>query len=68
MFETMTTRELKRRALSGIARNDNSDGAATYLIKLPKLKRISELRKSAIVESRTRCGTEEFRSPNHHRR
>src|SRR5262249_27657428 len=32
LFETMTTRELKRRALSGIARSDNSDAAATYVI------------------------------------
>ena len=29
LFETMTARELKRRALSGIARNDNHDGAAS---------------------------------------
>ena len=34
LFETMTARELKRRALTGIARNDNSDAAATYLIRV----------------------------------
>jgi len=28
LYESMTSRELKRRALSGIARNDNRDGAA----------------------------------------
>ena len=49
LFETMTTRELKRRALSGIARNDNSDGAATYLIKVAETEKDLELRKSAIV-------------------
>jgi HEAT repeats len=49
MFETMTTRELKRRALSGIARNDNSDGAATYLIKVAETEKDLELRKSAIA-------------------
>jgi hypothetical protein len=48
LFETMTTRELKRRALSGIARNDNSDGAATYLIKVAEAEKDLELRKSAI--------------------
>ena len=30
MYETMPSRELKRRALYGIARSDNRDGAATY--------------------------------------
>ena len=49
LFETMTTRELKRRALSGIARNDNSDGAATYLIRVAEAEKDLELRKSAIV-------------------
>ena len=32
LYETMTSIDLKRRALSGIARNDNHDAAATYLI------------------------------------
>ena len=49
LFETMTTRELKRRALSGIARNDNSDAAATYLIRIAESEKDFELRKSAIA-------------------
>jgi len=48
LFETMTTRELKRRALGGIARNDNSDAAATYLIRIAESEKDFELRKSAI--------------------
>jgi HEAT repeat protein len=48
LFETMSTRELKRRALSGIARNDNSDAAATYLIRVAETEKDLELRKSAI--------------------
>lgn len=49
LFETMTARELKRRALSGIARNDNRDGAATYLIRIAGAEKELELRKSAIL-------------------
>ncbi len=49
LFETMTARELKRRALSGIARNDNQDGAVTYLIHLAETEKELELRKSAIA-------------------
>ena len=49
LFETMTTREVKRRALSGIARNDNSDAAATYLIRVAENEKDIELRKSAIA-------------------
>ena len=49
LFETMTSGELKRRALMGIARNDNSDGAATYLIKVAESDKDFELRKSAIA-------------------
>jgi HEAT repeat protein len=49
LFETMTTRELKRRALVGISRNDNADGAATYLIRVAETDKDVELRKSAIV-------------------
>ena len=49
LFETMTTHELKRRALSGIARNDNGDAAATYLIRVAETERDFELRKSAIA-------------------
>jgi HEAT repeat protein len=49
LFETMTTRELKRRALTGIARNDNHDAAATYLIRVAEADKDFELRKSAIA-------------------
>jgi len=49
LFETMTTRELKRPALTGIARNDNSDAAATYLIRVAETEKDIELRKSAIA-------------------
>ncbi len=49
LFESMTTRELKRRALSGIGRNDNNDAAATYLIHVAETEKDMELRKSAIA-------------------
>jgi HEAT repeat protein len=49
LFETMTTRDLKRRALTGIARNDNNDAAATYLIRVAESEKDMELRKSAIA-------------------
>jgi HEAT repeat protein len=49
LYETMTTRELKRRALAGIARNDNADAAATYLIRVAESEKDMELRKSAIA-------------------
>jgi len=49
LYETMTSRELKKRALSGIARNDNRDGAATYLIRITENEKELELRKSAIA-------------------
>ncbi len=49
LYETMTTRELKRRALSGIARNDNGDAAATYLIRVAETEKDLELRKNAIT-------------------
>jgi HEAT repeat protein len=45
----MTSRELRRRALSGISRNDNHDAAATYLIQIANSERETELRKSAIA-------------------
>jgi len=48
LFETMTSRDLKRGALGGIARNDNRDGAATYLIRVAETEKDVELRKSAI--------------------
>ena len=49
LFETMTTRELKRRALTGIARNDNSHAAATYLIRVVENDAEIELQKHAVV-------------------
>jgi len=49
LFETMTTRDLKRRALTGISRNDNNDAAATYLIRVAESEKDIELRKSAIA-------------------
>ena len=49
LFETMTARELKRRALSGVARNDNRDAAVTYLIHIMETEKELELRKSAIA-------------------
>lgn len=49
LFETMTTRDLKRRALGGIGRNDNNDAAATYLIHVAETEKDIELRKSAIA-------------------
>lgn len=49
LFETMTMRELKRAALNGIARNDNSDAAATYVIHVAESEKDLELRKSAIA-------------------
>jgi len=49
LFETMTARELKRSALSGVARNDNRDAAVTYLIHITETEKELELRKSAIA-------------------
>lgn len=49
LYDTMTSRDLKRRALSGIARNDNRDAAATFLIRIAENDRDLELRKSAIA-------------------
>jgi HEAT repeat protein len=49
LFETITARELKRRALSGIARNDNHDGAASFLIRVAESEKELDLRKSAIA-------------------
>ena len=49
LFETMTTHDLKRRALTGVSRNDNSDAAATYLIHVAESEKDMELRKSAIA-------------------
>jgi len=49
LFETMSTHDLKRRALTGIGRNDNNDAAATYLIHVAETEKDMELRKSAIA-------------------
>ena len=49
LFETMPTRELKRLALRGVGRNENSDAAATYLIRVADTEKEMELRKSAIA-------------------
>ncbi len=49
LYESMTSRDLKRRALSGIGRNDNRDGAATYLIRVAENATDLELKKSAIA-------------------
>jgi HEAT repeat protein len=49
LFETMSTYELKRRALTGISRNDNGDAAATYLIRVAESENDMELRKSAVA-------------------
>lgn len=49
LVETMTTRELKRRALHGVSRNDNSEAAANYLIHVAESEKDLELRKSAIA-------------------
>ena len=48
LYETMTSRDLKRGALNGISRNDNRDGAATYLIRVAENEKELELRKTAI--------------------
>jgi HEAT repeat protein len=45
----MTSRELKRRALSGILRNDNRNAAATYLIRTADTEKDFDMRKSAIA-------------------
>lgn len=49
IYETQTSRDLKRGALNGISRNDNRDGAATYLIRVAENERELELRKTAIL-------------------
>jgi hypothetical protein len=49
MYDTMTSRDLKRRALNGIARNDNREAAATYLIRIVENEKDIELRKSALA-------------------
>ena len=56
LYETQTSREMRRRALSGIARGTgaapmvhNTDAAATYLIRTAESEKDFELRKSAIL-------------------
>jgi hypothetical protein len=49
LYETMTTRELKRRALAGIARNDNAAAAGAYLIQVVQNQTDVELQKSALA-------------------
>jgi HEAT repeat protein len=48
LYETMTTRELKRSALAGIGRNDNREAAAAYLIQVLQNQTDVELQKSAL--------------------
>jgi HEAT repeat protein len=48
LYETLSSRELRQRALRGIARNDNADAAATFLIRTVESEKDLELRKSAI--------------------
>jgi HEAT repeat protein len=43
LYETMTSRDLKRSALSGIARNDNHDAAASYLIAVASAQPANDL-------------------------
>lgn len=49
LYETVTTRELKRRALAGIARNDNAAAAGAYLIQVVQNQTDVELQKSALA-------------------
>jgi len=56
LYETMATNELKRRALSGIARNDNRDAAATYLIQVAQTGNDVVLRSGDIELKKTAIG------------
>ena len=49
LYETLTSREIRRRALNGIARNDNVDAAVSYLVRTAESEKDFELRKSAIA-------------------
>jgi len=49
LYETMPAHELKSLALRGVARNDNTDAAATYLIHVADTEKDLQLRKSAIA-------------------
>lgn len=48
LFETISSHELKRRALAGISHNDNRDAASAYLLRVADTDQDLELRKSAI--------------------
>ena len=48
LYETMTSREMKRSALNGIARNDNHDAAGNFLIQVLQNQTDIELQKTAI--------------------
>jgi HEAT repeat protein len=60
LFETMTSREMRRRAMTGIARNDSSDAAATYLIRVAESEKDFELKKSAILALGRVAGQKSF--------
>jgi len=60
LFETMTSREMRRRAMTGIARNDNSDAAAAYLIRVAENEKDFELKKSAILALGRVAGQKSF--------
>jgi len=60
LFESMTSREMRRRAITGIARNDNSDAAATYLIRVAENEKDFELKKSAILALGRVAGQKSF--------
>jgi hypothetical protein len=64
LFETMTSREMRRRAMSGIARNDNNDAAATYLIRVAETEKDFELKKSAILALGRVAGQKSFGALN----
>ena len=49
IYESQTSRDLRRGALNGISRSDNRDGAATYLIHVAENEKDMELRKAAIA-------------------
>jgi len=49
LFETLIAPDLRRLALQGIARNDNSDAAATYLIRVAEKETDTSVRRSAVA-------------------
>lgn len=56
LFETLPSRELRSRALPGISRNDNSDAALAYLVRVVDTEKDFELRKTAIAHLRHIAG------------